>query len=127
MGKATIEKHNDPGVTGNFWLWVGLLLPPLAWITQLQTVYLTSEYGCATSDFLWNHIASAVAIVLSMIGGIIAWRHWQAGGGQTDNESALPKDRKQFMALLGILTGVLFTLVIFAQWLPTLFGVPCDK
>ena len=127
MGEATREKHKDPGVTGNFWLWVALLLPPLAWITQLQTVYLTSEYGCATSDFLWNHIASAVAIVLSVFGGIIAWRHWQAGGGQTDNESERPKDRKQFMALLGILTGVLFTLVIFAQWLPTLFGVPCDK
>ena len=125
--RDTTDEMND-SKAGNFWLWVGLLLPPIAWISQLQTLYLTSEYGCTTSaDFTSNHVVSAVALVLSVIGGIIAWRDWHAGGSHTGNESGRPLARKQFMSLLGILTGTLFTLVIFAQWLPTLLGVPCDK
>ena len=124
---SEIANNVNNGKSGNLRLWVGLLLPPIAWAIQLQTVYLTSEYGCYTADFKWNHIASAAALVLSAIGGIIAWRNWHAGGGLTLSESSRPIARKQFMSLLGILTGVLFTLVIFAQWLPTLFGVPCDK
>jgi ABC-type uncharacterized transport system YnjBCD permease subunit len=123
----TTEQMND-SKSGNFWLWVGLLLPPIAWITQLQTLYLTSEYGCITAaGFSWNHVASAVAFILSAIGGVIAWRDWKAGGGHTGNESGRPVARKQFMSLLGLLTGALFTLVIVAQWLPTIVGVPCDK
>jgi hypothetical protein len=31
------------------------------------------------------------------------------------------------MAILGMLTAALFTPLIFAQWRPTLLGVPCDK
>ena len=122
----TTQDMNDRKA-GNLRLWVGLLLPPIAWIVQLQTVYLTSEYGCTTTDFTWNHVASVVALILSMIGGIIAWRDWRSGGGDTGNASGRPISRKQFMSLLGVLTGALFTLVIFAQWLPTLLGVPCNK
>jgi hypothetical protein len=127
MSEATREMHKDPETTGNFIFWVGLLLPPIAWIVQLQTLWLTSEYGCETTDFMWNHVASAVALLLSVVGGLIAYRDWRAGGSHTANESSRPPSRKQFMSLLGILTGTLFTLVIFAQWLPTLMGVPCDK
>jgi hypothetical protein len=31
------------------------------------------------------------------------------------------------MGLLGVVLAVFFTVVIFAQWLPTLVGVPCGK
>jgi hypothetical protein len=31
------------------------------------------------------------------------------------------------MGLLGVVLAIFFTVVIFAQWLPTLVGVPCGK
>jgi len=31
------------------------------------------------------------------------------------------------MSALGLLTGTLFSILIFAQWLPTILGVPCGK
>ena len=110
-----------------FRLWVGLLLPPTAWITQLQVVWLTSEYGCITNDFLWNHVASVAALAISAFGGLVAFREWRSVGGGTDDDDATVRSRRRFMALIGVATGVLFTVVIFAQWLPTLTGVPCDK
>ena len=107
--------------------WVGILLPPIAWSIQLQTIYLTSEFGCYTSDFLWNHIVSVAMLVLSILGGFIAYTKWRALGSGTHTSADSPIDRKRFMAIGGILLSVLFTLLIFAQWLPTLMGVPCEK
>ena len=108
-------------------LWIGLLLPPLAWGLQLQTVYLTSEYGCATSRFVWNHAVSAAALILSLLGLAVAWWCWRLLGSTTEDEGGTPPSRKRFMAILGMLTGALFSILIIAQWLPTILGVPCDK
>ena len=44
-----------------------------------------------------------------------------------DNARFEAGSRRRFMAMVGVMSGALFTLVIFAQWLPTLLGVPCDK
>jgi ABC-type uncharacterized transport system YnjBCD permease subunit len=121
----TTKQNEAPGRM--FWLWVGMLLPPTAWAAQLQALYLTSEFGCFTSDFFWNHVVSVVALVLSIFGGFTAWREWKSAGSNTEDEGGNPLSRKRFMSMIGILTGSLFTAVIFAQWLPTLLGVPCDK
>ena len=67
---------------GEFRLWLGFLLPPAVWALQLQTVYLLTEYACATADFLPIHIVSLAALVLSLSGGFLSWRNWQKAGGQ---------------------------------------------
>ncbi len=108
-------------------LWIGLLLPPVVWAVQLQTIYLTSEYGCFTSRFFWNHAASAAAFVLSLIGLAVAWCCWRSLGMVTEDQSATTGSRQRFMAILGTFGGVLFTLLIVAIWLPTIMEVPCDK
>ncbi|HEY8562458.1 MAG TPA: hypothetical protein VIL74_18920 [Pyrinomonadaceae bacterium] len=124
---ANEEKSEFARKRGQFWLWLGLLLPPGAWAVQLQTVYLTSEYGCKHADFMPNHLASVFALLLSVVGGVVSWRSWLETGKKWDAQKADPIDRSRFMAILGMLTSALFTLLIFAQWLPTLLGVPCDK
>ena len=124
----TIEaepKKIDAGVA--FRLWIGMLLPPAAWVVQLQTLWLTSEYGCKTSDFFWNHVVSIIALAVSIVGGLVAVREWRSAGAGTNDDDATRKSRRLFMAMIGIMTGSLFTIVIFALWLPTLMGVPCEK
>jgi hypothetical protein len=108
-------------------LWTGILLAPIAWGVQLQSVYLSSEYGCFAGNFTWNHILSAIALFAAMIGGAIAWREWNAAGASTEAEGRDRMSRRRFMALIGILGSALFSVTIFAQWLPTLTGVPCGK
>ena len=112
---------------GQFWLWLGFLLPPILWAIQLQTIYLTSGSGCKTGDFTANHLVSIFALLFSIAGGAISWRNWLEAGKGWKSESASSVDRSRFMAILGMLGAGLFTLLIFAQWLPTLLGVPCDK
>ena len=109
-------------------LWIGMLLPPVAWAVQVQALWLTSEYACNTANFLWNHVVSVVALVVSAAGGLVAYierkKLGPKGSSETNDD---PVMRRRFMAMIGILTGALFTMVIFAQWLPTLLGVPCSK
>ena len=107
--------------------WIAFLLPPIAWAIQVQALYLTSEFGCYTSNFVWNHVVSVVCLLLSLAGGFLAWQNWNIVGVNFEDESSSPETRKRFMSILGVLTGALFTVVIFAQWLPTLIGVPCEK
>jgi len=123
--KAKLEDDVEPGTA--FRLWIGMLLPPIAWAIQLQAMWLTSEYGCFTSDFMWNHVVSIIGLVVSAIGALIAYleyRKWEPAG---DNARFEAGSRRRFMAMVGVMSGALFTVIIFAQWLPTLLGVPCDK
>lgn len=113
--------------SGQFRLWLGLLLPPVAWALQLQAVYSFSLYACLKGGFSPIHIASLIALILSLSGGFVAWRSWQQAGMNEPSKNAGPLSRSRFMAALGVLTGALFSLVIIAQWLPALIGVPCEK
>jgi hypothetical protein len=124
---TTEAKKDFDEKRGQLALWLGFLLPPTAWALQLQIVYLLSEYGCGTGNFLPNHIASAIALVLSAFGGLFSWHNWMKAGGEWKSEEAGTIARSRFLAILGVLTGALFTIVIFAQWLPTIVGVPCEN
>ena len=120
MEERTAERQKiDIGAA--FRLWIGTLLPPAAWLAQLQALYLSSEFGCTTSNFTNNHIVVVVALSVSLLGWAIAWREWTKRREDTTDR------RSRFMALVGTLGGTLFTILIFAQWLPTIMGVPCDK
>jgi len=110
-----------------FRLWIGLLLPPGVWLLQFQTVYLASEWACYAMDHTWSHVASIVALVLSVFGVWIAYSEWTMAGSGTENERSDQDTRRRFMAILGMMLGSLSTALIFATWLPTLTGVPCGK
>ena len=125
------HKHKAETVTADpsrsLRLWVGMLLPPLVWAAQMQTIYLTSEWACYAKDYSWNHAVSIASLVLSVVGIWVAYSEWKAAGGGTEDENSDQDTRRRFMAILGMLLGSLFTALIFAQWLPTAMGVPCSK
>ncbi len=108
-------------------LWAGIFLSPIAAALQIQTLWLTSEYGCVTNDFKWNHIASAIALLITAIGIVFAvseYRKWKHAG---TNSSGEPDSRRRFMSFVGLMSSALFTAVILTIWLPTIMGVPCAK
>jgi hypothetical protein len=119
--KETSETRRD------LWLWIGLLLPMAAAAIFLETLYLLSEYGCQNGFFFTNHIASALALFTSLLGGAISFRNWRHAGSAWPDQHADPADRSRFMAVLGILLSALLSTLIFAQWLPTFMGVPCGE
>jgi hypothetical protein len=119
-------RSDRPAVSDTLKLWIGMLLAPIAWSLQVEVLYLTSEYGCHASNFTLNHLVSIAALVMAILGAAMAWRGLAIDTADSE-ESDVRSSRSRFMALVGVLTSVLFSLLIVAQWLPTLVGVPCDK
>jgi hypothetical protein len=112
---------------GIFLLWAGLLVPPAAWLLQLQAAYLMVYVSCATGGNLAYHLASLAALAVAAAGGLLSWRNWRRAGPEVPGERGGPLTRSRFMALLGVLTGALFSVVIIAQWLPGFILPPCNK
>ena len=127
MAERTKENEERVEPARALRLWIGMLLPPVAWSVQLEAMWLTSEYGCYTSDFLWNHVVSLTGLIVSAIGWYIAYAEYREWAAIGDNAMHDARSRRRFMAMVGVMSGALFTVLIFAQWLPTILGVPCDK
>jgi hypothetical protein len=125
--KPVIEAKEPP--EGDNWRkfrqWIGLLLAPAAWGVQLQSVYLLSENGCFGGSYLPIHLVSAICLMFAIVGGMVAFRLWRESGSEWPDRSPGAKQPGGFMAAIGILSSSLFSIVIVAQWLPTLTGVPC--
>jgi hypothetical protein len=110
--------------------WIGVLAAPIAWAVQLQAAYSFSRFACSHP---WcssaHHATSAGTFIIAVIGAIIAWSEHSRLSRQLPEETAEPEEsvtsRARFMAWLGVITSVLFALVIVAQWLPTIFIDPC--
>ena len=92
-----------------------------------EAVYLSSEWACYSMDYKWIHIVSIVALIISLVATWIAFVEFKSAGGLSIEGNSDLFSRPRFMAMIGLLTGALFTTLIFATWLPTLAGVPCTK
>ena len=121
------EKVDKARAGAGVWLWIGFVLPPIAWALQLQALWLTSEWGCAVDRFGWNHFVAISALLLSAAGTFIAWTFGKAEPDTPDATLVKEPRTWTFMSIAGTVLGLYFTVVIFAQWLPTLVGVPCGK
>jgi hypothetical protein len=107
-------------------LWAGLLLPPLAFLINLEVAYALVPVACSSQNALPVHLVHLTCLILTLLGGIIAWRSWQRIGATWPGEEGGAVARSRFMAGTGVLSSVLFALVIVAQWIPSFLLNPCQ-
>jgi hypothetical protein len=107
-------------------LWAGLLLPPFAWFLNLQLSYMLVPWACVTGQQFILHVVTLAMLLLAASGGVIAWRTWRRVGHDWPNEAAGVVPRSRFMAVGGLLSSVLFCLVIVAQGIPSFILSGCE-
>jgi hypothetical protein len=114
---ANIATNPDPN-PGLSLLWVGLLLPPLAWTLHFSVIYAVQPKVCV-DDTRGILVASAVIFTLiALAGGAAAWRSFRLFRERAVAELPQRRMRARFMALLGIGETILFLLVMGAQSIP---------
>ena len=106
-------------------LWAGVLVGPIAALAQQEVNYALVLWACANSRTWPLHVVSFLALFVTVVSGILAYRHWTRLRATED--SGGPVARGRFMAAVGMLTGLLMSLVIVAQWLSIIIHGPCDR
>jgi hypothetical protein len=108
-------------------LWFGVLLGPVAALSQLEANYALVLWACRTSHTGPLHMVSLAAVIVTLFAGIVSHRNWRRLGGPWDDEGAGAVPRARFMAAIGILISALMLLVIIAQWIPVFIYGPCHR
>ncbi len=107
-------------------LWAGILAGPVAWLLQMQTGYALVPWACATGHVFVLHLVTLGGLLIAAAGALIGWREWQRAGREWPKGKGGPQTRRRFMAVLGLLTSVLFFFVIVAQGIPSFILNPCQ-
>jgi hypothetical protein len=108
-------------------LWAGLFLAPAAWAVHLQFVYAASQQVCKQSlSSATLSCASAICLALAIISGLLAtWNWFVAGAKWPSGEQSDLMARCRFLSAEGMLSALLFAVVIAAQWLALVYLPPC--
>lgn len=114
---SAINAHNAP------LYWAGVALGPLAWGINLQAAYALMPHACAGSSTATIALSIAMAL-LAACGGLISLRSAgrDAPAEWIDAQGGRARD---FMAWLGVGSGVIFALVILNQLVATVMIQPC--
>lgn len=107
-------------------LWAGVLLGPAASLAALELGYVLVERACASGQTAPVHLSFLGCLMVTLLGGGLAWREWRRWGSRLASEEGGREGRSRFLALLGVVSAPLFALSIVAQWTATLFLHPCQ-
>ena len=109
------------------WLWFGILAGPLAFLLNLQVSYMLVRPVCVTAHHLVLHLVPVGALLLTVSGGVSAWRSWQRARQAESSKAGGVLQRSRFMAETGLLGSGFFILAIVAQWLPNFILNACQR
>jgi hypothetical protein len=108
-------------------LWFGMLAGPVAFLVNLQVMYMLVPWACRGGwrAGLWTFPAFMVG--LSALGAAVAWRNWRRTGREWPGDEGGAQPRSRFMAALGVLVSATMLLVVVAHWLAAFLISPCQR
>jgi hypothetical protein len=103
----------------------GLLLPPLAWFLDLQTSYATVRWACEHQSRALLLLMPVGSLGLIVLATWLSWSSWSALRGRADLEGGAVPDRSAFVAVLGLLMGATFALLVLLTFAARSVLDPC--
>jgi len=123
----TVDANTHIPDARHIWgLWIGLLLPPIAVLADLEISYALVPTACSSRSALLIHVVHGAGLLLVLAGGFTAWRHWRTLGGRWPETEGGPLARSRFLAGAGVLISGLCVLVILGFWSAVLLLDPCQ-
>jgi hypothetical protein len=122
---GTRQIETPPERRGFVLLWIGVLLPPLAWLTQFEARYALVRLACLKHNVTALHAVSLAIVLLILAAAalcLINFRKTSASGGEDS-----PTLRNRFLSTLGLMSCGIFGLVTIIQAIPVFMFDPCLK
>jgi hypothetical protein len=119
--KSAVNTDQQPRAT--LALWLGIVGPPLIWLTQFEI-----KYALAGSTRAFSHgvLVASGLLSLAAVGAlfVMSLRHTRTANASPLDRATGIVGRIHFMAVLGLMFGGLFFLLIAAQSVADLFFEP---
>jgi hypothetical protein len=104
----------------------GVYAGPVAWLVDTQTNYALVPWVCAHQVPLVPVVALLMAVV-SLFGGFLSWRGYVESAPTPLPDSSGGGRPHRFVALVGLATALLFTVVILLQGAAGLVFHGCER
>jgi hypothetical protein len=125
----------QPKSKGSFTLWFAVAAPPLLWLTQLGVGGELPELACSPGFAPNNVMGMSVPTFLGIASAVLAlpvvaavvmsfWAMRRLGAIENRDER---EDRGYFMALLGLVSSLLFLLLMVVSAVSILFFEVCQR
>jgi hypothetical protein len=133
VDKAIVEVTKRES-RGSWLLWFGLLAPPLAWTTELLVNYSLEEwFACAPATQDRGNVlgmsVDALALLVTTVLAVISFSGLLVASACYRKTARSSHDdvgrRARWMALAGILNGILYTIIIVASYAVPLILETC--
>ncbi|PYS73477.1 MAG: hypothetical protein DMF69_04725 [Acidobacteria bacterium] len=108
-------------------LWAGVLIGPVAALTQLEINYALVLWACSHSRSWPLHLVSLLLLGFTVFAGFLAYKNWRRLADLAAEDSGDTLSRSRFMAAVGTLISAYMALVIAAQWVPVFIYGPCQR
>jgi hypothetical protein len=107
----------------SFWLWLGLFGAPILWLIHLEANYAMVPFACVRQSSMLLLFSTALILILAAATAMVNWRSLRHAKTLEGHHSA--SGRVRFMATLGLLNTILFSLIILAQGIAAIMLSPC--
>lgn len=129
-GDARAPEHHPPVVRPGMGLRLalGVFLPPFAWAADLEAGVFSLQHVCESGHRGVLHLSSAIALLLVLVGGGLAWSAGREIGDLTDvadrgDDGSTARSR--LFAVGGLLFALLFGLLVVGTAIPRFVLPPC--
>lgn len=103
-------------------LWSGFLLPPLAWLLDLQLNYSLTGWVCESGKSWVLDVVTVGALLVCAAGGVLSWMSRRI----IDEHRGRPeRERTRLFVVAGVANAVFFGLVIVATAIPNVILRSC--
>lgn len=107
-------------------LWIGVLVPPIVFLIDLEVAYALVPTACSTRNRLPVHLVHLASLLLMLFAWVTARRCWKATGSTWPVEEGGPLGSRRLLAGIGMLLSGFVALVIVAMWIPSFILDPCQ-
>jgi MFS family permease len=116
-------KHDGSGLVQ----WALLLGPILAAYLQEQLSYAMVSWACTRGLRFLVHLPTLLGLAIIAVCAVLSWRRLVAAGFREPHDERSSDARARFMATASLTMAAFATLLVVAQWLPTIFIHPCTQ
>jgi hypothetical protein len=103
-----------------------IIAGPLALLTNLEVSFALVPWVCANRWQPALHVVNVVFLLVAAGSVWLAWSYWQEAGREWPDEGTAAPSRTRFMAVIGIVTGIICVLQILGMIITTLILGACQ-